>query len=155
MNLLRRFMCHRSSQRREAITLTKVLKTIAILLVTRELRAKSTILKGSPNLNKILMIPFQHPSTAFHITSRKLLRRRRAKVGVKTKLRLLMRTRVADKQPSKVRPLREIVERRWERRSLKWSRSYLSSVHRLTFEPLAKQTSAARRASHSTCIPPL
>ena len=65
---------------------------------------KSTILKGSLNLNKILMIPSQHPSTAFHIISRKLLRRKKARVGVKTKLRAQMRTKAADRRPSKVKP---------------------------------------------------
>ena len=45
--------------------------------------------------------------------------RKRAKVGVKTKLRPQMRIRVADRQPSKVKPLREIAVRRWELQSLK------------------------------------
>ena len=78
-------------------------------------------MKGSPSLHKLLIInPLKAQFTAFHIILKKLLLRKRAKVGVKTKLRPQMRTRVADRQPSKVKPLREIVVRRWELQSLKW-----------------------------------
>ena len=150
MHLLRRCMCRRKTQRRQKA------QTTAILQAMRGLPEKSTIQKGNgcPSRHRYLLNqlkPNQQQFTAFHIISKKLSRKERVKVCVKIKPRLQMRTRAADKLLCKMRPLREIEVRRWERLSPKpkWQRSYLSSVPRPTFLPLAKQTSKAKRASRS------
>ena len=154
MNLLRRCMSRRRSQRTEVKTLTKVANLIVTLLAMIKSNVKSTILKDSPSLHKLMIINSLKPQfTAFHIISKKLLLRKRAKVGVKTKLRPQMRTKVAEKLLSKAKPLREIAVRRWGLQSLKWSRCYLSSAKLLTFLQSAKQMSVVKRASRSWCKP--